>query len=106
MAQGYIPYSRDFTVVTSGSQVGKGYAKDMEKVIAISPASAAVEIATSSAEGWPVKPMSDSSHKVIKPKNKKSKKSSGQKKQKVKLTGNRPEFFWSWHKHISHVIKS
>ena len=31
MASGQVPYTRDFTIVTQGAQVGKGYSKDMQK---------------------------------------------------------------------------
>ena len=97
MAAGQIPYTRDFTVVTSGKQVGRGYVKDMEKLINISPATAAAEIAASSAEGNPYKKTSTVSNgkgvkkktvskTAVKPISKKNTK-------KQKMTGNRPEYF-------------
>ncbi len=79
MASGQIPYTREFTVLSSSNQVGKGYAKNMEKMVAISPAAAAVEIAASSAEGYP--------HKATGTDGKKYKKGASGSKGKSKKTG-------------------
>ena len=55
MASGHIPYTREFTVIASSNQSGKGYGKEMEKIVSVSPAAAAVEMAAASAEGYPHK---------------------------------------------------
>ncbi len=44
-------YTRDFTVISSSNQASKGFAKDMEKMVSLSPATADIEIAAASAAG-------------------------------------------------------
>ena len=96
MARGEIPYTRDFTIVTTSKQGGKGQGKDLEKLVVLAPTNAGVEIAAAAAEGHAHK--SNASSVKSQNSSKKRGTSNGKKphvkkKTKLKVVGGRREVF-------------